>query len=539
MINLFKGIAIAIIFELSLHIANGQCLGGWAKQGGSPNDHDRAFAVATDNSGNVYVAGHYTDTAVFSGITLISSSYEDIFLAKYDANGNLLWIKSAGGYNIDAPSSIALDNNNNIYMTGVNFGTAVFDTITLNNTSGFPNGFAAKYDSAGNVKWAKSIGNTDWDQVGGIAVLNNDLYICGTFSLSIVLGSTTLTSYGQRDFFIAKMDLNGNYLWAHSAGSAQNDGGVSLAIDGAGNIFVTGSFFADMTIGSTVLINQGYYDMFLAKYDNNGNMLWAKSAGGYLDDFVSGLAIDSGSNIYVSMGASTACIFGPITVNTYGDKDIMLARYDSSGNIIWVENTGGINRDIGGGVVVANNNKIYQTGHFEGNATFGTVTLNLPGIDYIFLAEYDSSGIVNSVKHAGGVQYDHGSGVACDNNSNVYVCGNFINTASFDLITLTADTNGGDAFIWKACNGITGIDTPAELIKTSLYPNPFYDLLNIRVNNNELSEVIIYEITSRKILYQRFANSVSLNTKQLAKGIYIYEIRNKNNVIGKGETIKE
>ncbi len=536
--RLVKSTAAIIIFQLFLNDANAQCPGGWAKQGGSPSNYDRATATAIDNSGNVYVAGQFTDTAVFSGIPIISSSSEDIFIAKYDANGNLIWIKSAGGFNTDSPSALAVDNNNNVYTTGVNFGTAVFDTITLNNFSGFPNAFVAKYDSAGNVQWAKTIGNTDWDAGAGIAVRNNNLFISGTFSVSVVLGSTTLTSLGLQDSYLAKMDLNGNYLWARSAGSSQNDGGVSLAVDGAGNIFATGRFFDDMTIGTATLVNQGYYDIFLAKYDNAGSILWAKSAGGYLDDFVSGLALDSGSNIYVSMGASTACMFGTITVNTYGDKDIMLAKYDSSGNVIWVKKAGGVNRDIGGGVVVGSNNKIYQTGSFNGNATFGTVTLTLPGNDYIFLAEYDSSGNVNFVKHAGYSQYDYGNGVAYAN-TNVYVCGTFSGTTSFDSNTLTADTNGGNAFIWKACNGLVGINEPSEFFNNILYPNPFTDKLNVDARNNQSMEIILRDIASRKVQQQKFTNSVSLNTEQLAKGIYIYEVSNKNGVIKKGKVVKE
>jgi hypothetical protein len=537
--RLFKSILAIIIFQSFLNIANAQCPGGWAKQGGSPNDHDRAFVTATDNLGNVYVSGEYTDTAVFSGITLISSSYEDIFLAKYDPNGNLIWIKSVGGYNIDAPSSLAIDNNNNIYMTGVNFGTAVFDTITLNNTSGFPNAFIAKFDSGGDVQWAKTIGNTDWDQGGGIAVHNNNLYISGTFSLSVVMGSTTLTSSGQRDFYLAKLDLNGNYLWARSAGSIQNEQGRSIAIDGAENIFVDGLFFADMTIGSIILVNPGAFYGFIAKYDSSGNVIWAKSVSTTNGEVGMGpIAIDSSNNLYVTTGGGPTCIFDTITVNSYGDKDIMLAKYDSSGNVIWVRKAGGVNRDSGGGVTIASNNKIYLTGSFRGNATFGTVTLNLSGDDYIFLAEYDSSGNVNFVKHAGGMQYDYGSSVSSVNN-NVYVCGNFSSTTSFDSNTLTADTNGGNAFIWKACNAIVGIDEPFEFFKTTLYPNPFYDKLNIETGNNQLMEITLRDITSRKLLQQEFTNSLTINMEQLSKGIYIYEVRDRNGSCKKGKVVKD
>jgi hypothetical protein len=537
--KLFKSIATIIIFQVFLSNANAQCPGGWAKQGGNPNDYDRATTTALDNSGNVYVAGQYTDTAVFSAITLISSSSEDIFLAKYDVNGNLIWIKSVGGYNIDSPTSFAVDNNNNIYMTGVNFGTAIFDTITLNNTSGFPNAFIAKFDSGGNVQWAKTIGNTDWDQGGGIAVHNNNLYISGTFSISVTMGTTTLTSLGQKDFYLAKLDLNGNYLWARSAGSVQNEQGGSVAVDGSENIFVDGLFFADMTIGSIILVNPGAFYGFIAKYDSSGNVIWAKSVSTPNGEVGMGpIAIDSSNNLYISTGGGPTCIFDNITVNSYGDKDIMLAKYDSSGNVIWVRKAGGVNRDSGGGVAIANNNKIYQTGSFRGNATFGTVTLNLAGDDYIFLAEYDSSGNINFVKHAGGLQYDFGSGVACANN-NVFVCGNFSNTASFDLNTLTADTNGGNAFIWKACNGVVGIDEPSGFFESTLYPNPFTDKLNIVTWNNQLMEIILYDITSRRILQQKFTNSFSFSTEQLAKGLYLYEVRNKDGSCKKGKIVKD
>ncbi|HYV55461.1 MAG TPA: T9SS type A sorting domain-containing protein [Chitinophagaceae bacterium] len=535
--RLFKSISAVIIFQSFLNTLNAQCPGGWVNQGGSANDYDRANITVNDNSGNVYVSGQYTDTAVFSSDTIISSSYEDIFLAKYDANGNLTWIKSVGGYNIDFSSSLAIDNNNNIYMTGVNYGTAVFDTITLNNFSG-PNAFVAKFDSAGNVQWAMAIGSTDWDEGGGIAVQNNNLYITGTFSLSVVMGSTTLTSLGQRDFYLAKLDLNGNYLWARSAGSIQIDAGGSLAVDALGNIFVTGIFYDDITIGTTTLINQGDFDMFLAKYDDAGNLLWAKSGGGNGDDFSSGLALDSNSNIYVSLSGSTTCMFGTITVSTYGDKDIMLAKYDSSGNVIWAQHAGGAMRDIGGKIVVADNNKIYQTGSFEGNVTFGTITLTLSGDDYIFLAEYDSTGNVNFVKHAGGTRNDAGNGVSCYN-SNVYVCGNFSNTTSFDLNTLTADTNGGNAFVWKACNAIVGIDEQFELLNVTLYPNPFYDKLNIETSDNQSMEITLRDITSRKLLRQEFTNSLAINLEQLSKGIYIFEVRNKNGLCKKGKVVKD
>lgn len=535
--KLISTIAVFIFASLT-NTAFAQCPGGWVRQGGCAYSFDRALATVVDNTGNVYVAGQYSDTAFFSSATLISSSYEDIFLAKYDPNGNLIWIKSAGGYNIDSPSSLAVDTSNSVYMTGVNFGTAVFDTITLNNFSGYPNAFVAKYDSAGNVQWAKSIGSSDWDQGEGIAVRNNNIYITGSFSLSVTIGSTTLTSLGQRDFYLVKMDLDGNFIWARSGGSNQIDLGRRLAVDNLGNIFVTGAFFEDMTISTATLINQGYYDVFLAKYDSSGNFLWATSAGSWGDDYCSGLALDSSSNVYISLAITSGCVFGAITINTYGDKDIALAKYDSGGTVLWVKNAGGTSGDGGGGVAVGTSNKIYQTGRFSGNATFGMITLNLPWSDYIFLAEYDSSGDVNYVKHAGGYYSDEGIDVACSAN-NVFVCGEFSGTTSFDSNTLSADTMGGNAFIWKACSGPVGMDESVETSEITIYPNPFTNVLQIDSRNNQPVEIILWDIASRIIIREYFITTISLSTTELSNGMYVYEIRGKDGVIDRGKVVKE
>ena len=141
---------------------------GWAKRAGG-NDSDSSRAIAADRMGNCYATGWFIGTATFGGTTLTSSGEGDIFVAKYDRAGKVLWARRAGGGSFDEGSGIAVDDTGNCYVTGYFSGTATFGGATL--TSG-GNGevFVAKYDSAGNVIWVKHGGGTDEDHGNGIAV---------------------------------------------------------------------------------------------------------------------------------------------------------------------------------------------------------------------------------------------------------------------------------------------------------------------------------------------------------------------------------
>jgi Secretion system C-terminal sorting domain/Beta-propeller repeat len=248
---------------------------------------------ATDGSGNVYMTGGFSSASItFGTITLTNaaSGYMDMFIVKYDANGNVLWAKSAGGSNTDGPGSIATDGSGNVYVIGTFRSSSItFGTITLTFAGGMGDMFIVKYDSSGTVLWATSAGGSDYDNPHGIATDGGgNVYVTGGFlSPSITFGTTTLTNAtsGYEDMFIVKYTASGNVLWAKRAGGSSNDMGYSIATDGSGNVFVTGSFLSSsITFGTITLSNTngntGDGDMFIAKYDPDSNVPWAKCAGG-------------------------------------------------------------------------------------------------------------------------------------------------------------------------------------------------------------------------------------------------------------------
>jgi hypothetical protein len=182
-----------------------------------------------------------------------------------DSGGNFLWAKRAGGNWNDVGHGIALDSSGNAYVTGYFEDTAVFGATTLT-SAGQPDTYIAKVDSGGNFLWAKRAGGTSSDIGNGIAVdSSGNAYITGYFWATAVFGATTLTSAGQSDTYIAKVDSGGNFLWAKRAGGISIDEGKSITVDSIGNAYVTGSFNGTAVFGATTLTSAGGYDVFIWK----------------------------------------------------------------------------------------------------------------------------------------------------------------------------------------------------------------------------------------------------------------------------------
>jgi len=315
-------------------------------------------------------------------------------VALFAQNEDWIWANQAGGTNDDTGYSIAVDANGNSYVTGSFFGSATFGTTTLT-SSGYEDIFVAKMDNNGNWLWANKAGGTNWDYGYGIAVdANGNSYVTGYFWGNATFGTTTLTCSGNFGIFVAKMDINGNWLWAKQTGGTNTDLGQSIAVDANGNSYVTGYFWGNATFGTTTLTSSGQYDIFVAKMDSNGNWLWAKQAGGTSYDDGYSIAVDDNGNSYVTGYFYGSATFGTTTLTSSGNEDIFIAKLDINGNWLWAKQAGGTDDDYGKGIAVDDNGNSYITGYFYSSATFGTTTLTSSGYEDIFVAKL---GEVNSI----------------------------------------------------------------------------------------------------------------------------------------------
>jgi hypothetical protein len=426
----------------------------WAKRVTGTND-DVGNGIAVDAGANTYVAGYFRSTnAAFGATILTNGGGADVFLAKYDFTGNVLWAKKAGGTSNDFGNALAIDSAGNTYVTGFFLSTNINFSGLLATNHGSADVFVAKYDPSGIPLWVRAAGGSGYDAGNGIAVdAAGNSYVTGFFySSNAVFGAITLTNSGQNNVFLAKYDSAGNVLWARQAGGASFDMGFAVAADSTGNSFITGAFFSTQASfgGAVTLTNSGENDVFVAKYDPSGTALWARQVKGPSDDFGYGVAVDGAGNSYVTgiFFSSVATFSAGVTLTNGGYNDIFLSKYDPAGNVIWARKAGGSSDDYSYAIALDAATNIYLTGNFYStNANFGGLLLTNLGSHEAFVSRYDNAGNALWAKRLGGGGADSGNALATDVGGNCHLTGSFTSSnAAFDSTVLT-NSGGYDIFV--------------------------------------------------------------------------------------------
>ncbi|MCB9307928.1 MAG: SBBP repeat-containing protein, partial [Lewinellaceae bacterium] len=401
-------------------------------------DSEQGYGIAADAAGNIYVTGAFRGTATFDSQTLSSSGNSDAFVVKYDPTGNVLWAIAGGGSGSDAGAGIATDALGYVYVTGWFSNTATFGSQSVA-SSGEEDVFVAKYDAAGNVMWVVSAGGANEDFGLDIATeAGGNVNISGFFQGTATFGSQTLTGSGQEDVFTAKFDAVGNVLWVASGGGSSQDYGNSLVADASGNVYVTGWFTNAATFGSQTLTSAGSRDVFVVKYDPAGNVLWAADGGGTSNDLGQGITADAAGNVYVTGSFQGTATFGSQTATSTGVEDVFIAKYDAAGNVVWVAGAGGANTEIGNSIAMDAAGNAYVTGNFSGTTSLGSQNLSSMGSYDVFAFKADATGNILWAVGGGGPNSDSGTGIVADAAGKVYVTGHFQGTAIFGSRTLTS-----------------------------------------------------------------------------------------------------
>jgi hypothetical protein len=420
------------------------------KAGGSRKD--AGGGVITDASGNVYVVGSFENSASWGTRTIVSNGGNDIFMTKYSPNGKVLWAVNQGGADPDAASSVAIDAAGNVVMTGSFRGTGTFGTGNSYQSSGLDDIFISKLDSSGNVIWSKKAGGTDQDVALAVTIDNsNNIYIAGYFKgiLTFPGTSISLTGAGGTDAFLAKYDVNGNLVWAKSAGGAGNDFAHGIALNGS-NVAVVGQFDLTGNFSGTNLNSAGGSDAFIAEYGvSTGNLNWASKIGGTGADI--GFAITSANNSYLITGQfSNSISIGSSNFISAGNSDVFVCRYNSSGVPVWATKAGGISQDAGRGIAMNSlGDKAFVTGSFAETANFGSTNLSSFGNLDVFVATVDFiTGDIENVYQNGGPADDEARGITAGTTNTSFITGYFNGQGSFGNIDLTS-AGDWDIFVHK------------------------------------------------------------------------------------------
>ena len=425
----------------------------WSNQFGGSTAGDSAYVngVASDSSGNLFVAGRYRGAVNFAGGALSSSAgSDDVFVAKYSAGGSYQWAQGFGSTGSDSAAGVAVDGSGNVVVAGsfqgtVNFGGGPL-TATASNSM-----FVAKYSPTGGYLWAKALAGpvpyaVAVDGSGNVVVTG---YYYGTVDFG---GGAISSINGSTDIFVAKYSPNGSYLWAKSYGGTNTDMARAVAVDGNGNVVVAGYFWGTANFGGGSLTSFGSNDIFVAKYASDGSYVWAKQFGGTGADYAYGVAVDGAGNVLVAGTFANTVDFGggALTASTSGG-DIFLAKYTPSGGYLWAKHFGGTSAfgSVAYAVGVDSNGNPLLTGWINDFVNFGGGPLTAPLNSYdIFVAKFNSAGDYQWAKRAGAEGSDYGNSVAADSGGNVLVAGYFTTSADFGCGTLSS-AGGVDGYAVK------------------------------------------------------------------------------------------
>ncbi|MBN8702032.1 MAG: T9SS type A sorting domain-containing protein [Bacteroidetes bacterium] len=382
------------IFVLKLNFNGGFV---WAKTFGGINN-DEGTSIALDSTGNIYFTGSFKDSVDFdpgSGVyNLASVGFEDIYVCKLNPQGNLIWAKTIGSADTDASTAITLSDSGYVYLTGYFNDPADFDPNTGTTTltpSGINDAFVCKLDTSGNFNWAKNIGGTFSTRAKSIQVDNvGAIYLVGQFDFTTDFdpspaSSYSITSWGQTDAFVVKLDASGNLIWAKKLGGLSGEAATALALSPTFNhVYIAGYFSGsadfDPSSSNFTLTSNGSRDIFICQLDSSGNFNWANQIGGtsvsYFDEPYGICANSTGAYFTGKIGGGGAIDFDPSNA-TYlltpiGNYDIFVCKLNTNGSFGGAYNVGGTApiTKKGNAITLDSWGNILTTGAFAGTVDF-------------------------------------------------------------------------------------------------------------------------------------------------------------------------
>ncbi len=517
---------------------------------------------AVDSNGDVIVITDFRMPEItFGNITLYNDSpsyyYADIAIVKYDSQGNVLWAKKYGGPKTDFSNAVATDAFGNFYISGgfnetIKLGSFTLTTFTVGT-------FIAKFDPNGDVIFAKKITE---EGPGWATKIKTDtagnVYLTGSFSTpTITLGTISATvedfidTQSSNRGYVAKMDSQGNYLWLKiSQSNHRHFTGVlsyGLDIDTAGNVYNSGQFgcntlrFGAITLTKTA-VGDNNLNMYLVKYDPDGNELWARNAGSNQNTATNSRTVktDLENNVYAAGSFSNSINFDQTTLTSSGDSQQFIVKYDAGGNVLWAKNA---NAPAGYNAIydldTDENNNLYTAGVFNTTKMdFGNgVLLTNPSAPQgaVAVVRYTPQGEAVWGRKAFSLSWYNMVNIHCKSENELYLSGCY-NTSvmNFGDHTITKSEESNNQFLAKlSFDPLTTTSWNTHNIK--VYPNPVQHQLYMD-HSEVFTTYTLYNVLGIKVASGGIRlETGSINVGFLSKGVYLLQLSNSES---KSETIK-
>ena len=551
-----------LCFVLGFSKISAQPVMVWASTAGGEKN-DRGYNVVAADDGNVFTMGTYVDTIIFKNGTNEYSlpgneEYNNTYVQKISPDGELLWAIGYTGLDVSGVTGkeITIAPNGNIVLLAFFYGTIDADpgpnTYNLTAVEGLRNYFVTVLDIFGNFIWAKnSVQVGDFDDIETIKVnTEGEIFIVGSFSNTVDFdsgdNSFLVTSAGDADAFVLKLNSIGQFVWVKTFGAAGLDKAPTLCLDPQSNVFISGWFVGSVDFDPgpdfRELISTGDpFNLYLLKLSSDGHFSWVTHFTQTDNVFVREITSDQSGNIYAISDLYGVVDFDPgegvSELTSAGGSDVSIVKYSNSGNFIWARGVGGSNYEFPAGIVTNRYGEVFCCGSFRGTADFnpGQEVFNLnssDGWDDIFILKLSADGNLIWAEKTGGPgnNQERCWDIWTTDADEIYFTGQYRDIGIFNPGSSQDEyQNNGyeDSFTVKWMDSQTSINDGYNMSDINLYPNPVSNLLSVQsavpLKNASIS---IYTATGL-LLQQNHVNGYSayLDMSEFTPGIYLLQIK--------------
>lgn len=406
--------------------------------GGIGEDEGRRLVV--DNSGNVYLTGSMSGTVDFGGGPLTSAGGRDVFLAKFDANGNHVWSKIFGDESVfQFGLGITLDGSGNVIITGYFTGDINFGGSTFSTPNNDENVFVAKFNSAGTHIWSNAFGEPTTNQLGWAvkADASGNVYVSGHYRNTIDFGGGPLPTTTNWDAFVAKFSPGGAHIWSKNFGGSGTDQTQcrTITVNSTGTrVAISGQFDGSTTIGSNTFASPGMFNGYVAVLDaSNGNPIQSIAYGDAADQHARQVAFDPSGNLFLLGYVQGTSNLGCGAITSAGGYDTLFAKFDSNLGCIFSNLYGDSADQLGDAIAVDPFGRVAIGGAFSGTMAFGTTSITSAGGSDNYVVKLQADGTPIWVRRVGDGANQRTWSVAIEQTSasRVYATGSFGGTINF------------------------------------------------------------------------------------------------------------
>lgn len=532
----------------------------WAVQMGA-SEENYGRAIVSDADGNVYTTGNFSGSVDFDPgseeHTLTAVEDKDVFVTKFDKQGDFLWAIAVGGSSYDIAYDILLDDDGNVLVGGAFGGYVEFEpgnSSTGLSAEGNSDAFLWKLNTAGEFLWVKQFGGAGNDLIYSLASGTDGYYASGLFEESADLdpgeNETILSSAGQQDIFIAHLNPSGNFVWAKQFGNDSYDFVASIALDHLQNLYITGMFnnTVDFNPNNEVFDltaeTSSTTDVFLVKLSNEGAFSWAKKIGGPAIDLSTALVAGPSGEVYLTGVFQETCDFNPAEevtslTATGPEGDTYVAKFSEAGELIWVKKFSGYPASQSSqSIALDAYDGVYLTGWFTHTVDFdpgiNSVNRTSGGGKDAFIVKLNTEGSFDWVLQLAGAEENSSYGIALDDSLNIYTAGYFQSSVDFDpgeaIFDLTCSGEGAsDVFVMRISQ--PDILTPNKedmplAEQWQVYPNPAASTFTVQANHSLSNGTLRIRDLSGQLLMQQAVDGdqLQVNVSGLTTGTYLIEL---------------